>query len=226
MQPLTGELLVIEKNRQRGVVNTKGQVIIKPRYETIVADSPHQLTLLSRGRFGFYDVESKRLINTQYENRLSTLGPGLILASKRGKKGLVDLRNRTKVPFEYEQIESWSDSVVLVKKDRSWSLYNYVTRSFELQDITQWQWIQTDQPRSAVFRQNGGYGLIHSQQGIILEPVHSDIINLGDDQNPLLITETKDPLNDQYQIQYLNEEFRTIRRQLISAQEHERLWCF
>ena len=226
MQPLTTELLIIEKNRQRGVVNIKGQVIIKPRYETIVADSPEHLTLLSRGRFGFFDVASNRLINPQYDQRLSFFGDGLLLASKRGKKGLIDLRNRTKVSFEYDQIERWSDSLLLVKKDRTWSLYNYFTKSHELENITQWQWIQTGDSKSAIFRNNGGYGLISNQKGIVLPPKYSDIVNLGDDQTPLFVTEIKDPTKDQFQLQYLNQDFKTIRQQAVSSREHEKLWCF
>ncbi len=226
MQPLTASLLTIEKNGQKGVVNLAGQVLLKARYETVVADSDDHLTLLLRGRFGFYHVPSKRLISPQYESRISYFSHNLLLASKRGSKGLIDLRNRTKVPFQYQDIKPWSDSVVLVQKDRTWSLYNYITRTFVLEGATQWNSVTDDIRKSAIFRMNGGYGLIDNQQGIVLEPNHNDILNLGTDDKPLYLAEQHPPGADTYQIKYLNHHYAVIREQTLSAEEHEKFWCF
>ena len=109
--PLTESLFIIERNGQKGVIDFSGRTLIKARYQTIVADDSVNLTLLQNGRFGYYNTLQKRLISPQYESRLVALQDQVLMTTKRGKKGLVDTRNRNLIPFDYDEIKSWSDSV-------------------------------------------------------------------------------------------------------------------
>ena len=55
IEPLTSNLFIIEKNGLKGIVNFQGDILIKPRYQTIVADSTMHISLLNNGRFGYYN---------------------------------------------------------------------------------------------------------------------------------------------------------------------------
>lgn len=224
--PLTADLMIIEKNGKKGVVSLNGKILLKPEFETVVADGPDHLSILQNGRFGYYSITSNSLIKPQYQSRVLPFEHQLLLTSRNGNKGLIDIENRPVLPFEYQEIVAWSDNTVWVRRDGQWSLYNYVTKTTVLENVQQWQWINDQEPRTALFRKNGKYGLIGTGKGMFLEPVFKDIVNLGSAKQPLFLTENFNEQGNNYQVTYRNRDLKVIRKQQLDPQEYEKLLCF
>ncbi len=226
VQPLNAELMIIEQNGKQGVIDINGKQLLKARYNTITADEQRGLNLWDRKKFGYFHIASGQVIKPQYDNRLQALNQLYFMAEKDGKKGLVDLKNRSIIPFKYQEIQIWSDSVALVREDREYALYDFINEKFVYQQIKGWDWVTMGDHKSAIVRLNGGYGLLDNREGLVIEPIHRDIINIGTDEQPLLVTESRSSDTSTYQLTYYDQFFRIFKKLDITAEEHAKLWCF
>ncbi len=225
VSPLTEELFIIEKNGLKGVVDLSGKVLLKPAYQAIVADSVSHISLLQRGKFGYFNPEGG-LIKPQYESRLTFFDEGVLLSSKRGKQGLVNYQNKTILPFEYDQVHSWSDSTVFVKKGPIWQVVKCFGGDIEFDNITGVEWIQGSSGQKAVIKTSEGYGLLDSEKGMLLNPGFDDIINLGTEKEPVFFTEKYIPEADYYVVIYYNQNMDVIRKQVFDSGNYDQVYCF
>ena len=148
------------------------------------------------------------MIKPQYESRATYFSNNTLIPSKKGKKGLVDYKNKVIVPFEYDQILPWSDSAALVLNGKFWSVLNYHTNETEFGDITGLEWISNNSNRKAIIKTNQGYGLLDNQSGILLKPGFNDIINLGTVKEPVFFTEKYIPEADYFVVIYYNHKWK------------------
>lgn len=226
MHPLTSELFIIEKNGLKGIVNLQGTILIKPRYQTIVADSISHISILHNGRFGHYDPVNRFLIKPQYESRITYFGNGILISSKKGKKGLIDHKNKVVVAFEYDQIRQWSDSAVIARKQNTWMVLNYYTGELEFKDITGLNWISNNNKRRAIIKTKQGYGLLDNKLGMLLNPGFNDIINLGTAAKAVFFTEKYIPEADYFVVIYYNHEMDVIRKQVFDSGNYDQVYCY
>lgn len=226
LHPLTSELFIIEKNGMKGIVSLQGKILMKPRYQTIVADSTNHISLLHNGRFGYFNPIEGTLIKPQYESRITSFNGHTLLSSKKGKKGLVDHRNKILVPFEYDEIKQWSDSSVIARKQNNWAVLNYYTGEIEFKDITGLEWISNQDNRRAIIKTKQGYGLLDNKLGMLLNPGFNDIINLGTAAKPVLFTEKYIPEADYFVVIYYNHEMDVIRKQVFDSGNYDQVYCF
>ncbi len=224
VHPLTEGLFIIEKNSQKGIVDLQGKVLIKPRYQAIVADSTFHISLLHNKRFGYYNPVSRALIKPQYESRVTYFNDGTLITSKKGLKGLIDQKNKVIVAFEYDQIEHWSDSSIIARKQNTWEVLNYHTGVLEFQGITGLNWISEN--RRAIIKTKQGYGILDHELGMLLNPSFNDIINLGTATEPVLFTEKYIPEADYYVVIYYNHKMDVIRKQVFDSGNYDQVYCF
>ena len=226
MHPLTSGLFIIEKNGLKGIVNLQGKILIKPRYQTIVADSTSHISLLHNGRFGYYNPIEGSLIKPQYESRVTYFNNGILISSKKGMKGLIDPKNNVIVAFEYDQIEHWSDSSVIARKQNNWVVLNYNTGELEFQDITGLEWISNHDNRRAIIKTKQGYGLLDNKLGMLLNPGFNDIINLGTTKESVFFTEKYIPEADYFVVIYYNHKMDVIRKQVFDSGNYDQVYCY
>jgi hypothetical protein len=225
VNPLTGELFIIEKNGLKGIVDLSGKVLLKPRYQAIVADSASHISLLHRSKFGYFNPNGG-LIRPQYESRLTTFSEDIMLSSKGNKKGLVNHQNETVLPFEYDQIHFWSDSLVFVKKGSEWQVTGLYDGEIKFDNITGVEWISGPTGQKAIIKTTEGYGLLDSKAEMLLNPGFNDIINLGTDEEPVFFTEKYIPEADYYVVIYYNQEMEVIRKQVFDSGNYDQVYCF
>ena len=226
VSPLTSETFIIEKNGIQGIVNLDGKILLKPRYKTIVADSITHITLLHNGRFGFFNPQSGALIRPQYESRLIQFDHAMLSTTKSGKKGLVDHNNKVHLPFEYDDIRYWSDSLVVVMKEKQWAVLNYHSGEILYNDIKGIEWISGKQSQKAIIKTAEGYGLLDRNEGMVLNPGFNDIINLGTANEPVFFTEKYIPEADYYVVIYYNQDMQVIRKQVFDSGNYDQVYCF
>jgi hypothetical protein len=152
------------------------------------------------------------------ENILST--------SSKGKTGLVDYNNKVLLPFEYDQISHWTDSVVFARKGRSWQAVNLYTDEIIYQNISRIDWISGDKSLKAIIQTADGYGLLDNEKGMLLNPGFNDIINLGTAKVPVFFTEKYIPEADYYVVIYYNQEMDVIRKQVFDSGNYDQVYCF
>ncbi len=226
LQPLAENLFIIERNGIKGIVNLQGKILMKPRYQTIVADSTNHISLLHNGRFGYFNPIEESLIKPQYESRVTSFNQHTLLSSKKGKKGLIDHGNKVLIPFEYDEIKQWSDSSVIARKQNNWMVLNYYTGEIEFKDITGLDWISNHNNRRAIIKTKQGYGLLDNKLGMLLNPGFNDIINLGTTTEPVFFTEKYIPEADYFVVIYYNQHMDVIRKQVFDSGNYDQVYCY
>lgn len=226
VSPLTPQLFIIERNGVKGIVNLEGEILVKPRYKTIVADSVTHISLLHNGRFGYYNPVDGSLIRPQYEARLTYFNEKTLVSSKNGKKGLITHRNKILLPFEYNEIKRWTDSTVIALRENRWAVVNYHTGEQEFKDIKGLEWITNKQNCKAIIKTSVGYGLLDNEKGMLLNPGFNDIINLGTNDQPVFFTEKYIPEADYFVVIYYNQAMEVIRKQVFDSGNYDQVYCF
>ena len=223
--PLTENYFIIEKNGQKGVIDLKGKTLVKARYQTIVADDSAHLTLLQSGKFGYYDIDARRLISPRYESRLVVIQDQILMTSKGGKKGLIDARNRAILAFEYDEIQAWSDSMVVARQGAEYGLYNFYEKEWMLEGLQQFQWINNGGHKYGIFKKQGAYGVLDNLNNLSLPQEFYDVVNVGSESQPVFLTEKRLPGN-QFEVHYYNGELQLIRAVQLNEREYEKSFCF
>lgn len=226
VNPLTPQLFIIERNGLKGIVNLQGEILIKPRYQTIVADSLSHISLLHNRQFGYFNPGSGALIRPQYESRMIYFDENMLLTRSKGKMGLVDHKNKTLLPFEYDEIKHWADSSVWARQGTNWQVLNLFNREVEFDHISGLDWISGEESQKAIVKSEDGYGLLDSRQGMVLNPGFNDIINLGTAREPVFFTEKYIPEADYYVVIYYNQDMEVIRKQVFNSGNYDQVYCF
>ncbi len=99
-----GIAIVENDNQVFGLIDSEGNELIKPEYQSINYKEDQGYLLVSKnGNFGFADKDGKILLRPAYE-RIETVGNGLLIVTKSGKSGIINIQGYQKVPFDYDQI--------------------------------------------------------------------------------------------------------------------------
>lgn len=226
VSPLTPQLFIIEKNNLKGIVDLQGKVLLKPQYQTIVADSAAHISLLHNGRFGYFNPVTGSLIRPQYQTRMQYFDENILSTISKGKMGLIDYQNKVLLPFEYDQITHWSDSIIFARKEDRWLAVNLYTEEVVYKDISRMDWISGHKSHKAIIKTAEGYGLLDSKKGMLLNPGFNDIINLGTAAEPVFFTEKYIPEADYYVVIYYNQEMEVIRKQVFDSGNYDQVYCF
>lgn len=102
------ELLIAEKDGKKGLVSGDGKIVLPITYDEITNDDKG-FVIKQNGKTGIVGKDGSEVIAPVYEsleivdNDYSSAS-GLILATKNGKKGLLDKAGRVKLEFIYDDI--------------------------------------------------------------------------------------------------------------------------
>ena len=226
LRQLSDDFFEIERNGRKGLIDLNGKMVLEARYSGQSADQRGGISLLNRGRFGLF-TSGKVLIKPQFETKIIQMGPSLFLASKNGKKGLIDGRNKLQLPFEYDHIEPWNDSIYLVKQGKHFQLYNLLQKEAIDQEIQLLDWIKkTDQEKVIIFKKDTGYGVRSNLRGEIIAPEYDDIINLGSADRPVYFTEKRISEANYFVILYYNQGGEIIRKQVFEEKDYDKILCY
>jgi hypothetical protein len=252
-RPLTGAtvhpqgLIATEQGRKQGLVDSLGQELLPPEYAGIGNyEAPGILSLFDKKKFGLFLYPAGITLEPTYESALTRYSAAdsaarwRFVAKNNGKYGIVTATNERLTPFAFERVIYWNDTSALVKADGRWLIYRLTPTTTQwsslnpdhvlYDNIDDFSFFQqgNDQPEQLLrIYTHSGYGLLSSRRGEVLAPTYDGIIRFGDPaaDDYLYLTEKYVPEADLYVMIYLNAAGELVRRQALTAEQYDRLYC-
>ncbi len=253
-QPFTGAsvhprgLIVVEQGRQQGLVDSLGNELLPARYVGIGNyEAPGILSLFNKKKFGLYLYPAGITLEPIYESALTlyreadSVTQWRFVAKNNGKYGIVTATNERLTPFAFERVVYWNDTSALVKADGRWMIYRLTPTTIQWSSLNPDNVLYDGINDFSFFQQNGagereqllriyspqGYGVLSNRRGEVLAPTYDGITLLGDAaaDNHLYLTEKYVPEADLYILIYLDAAGKLIRRQALTAEQYDRLYC-
>ncbi len=219
-------LFVAIRKEKRGLINLLGKPVVPPEYDAMGNLQAGMVPVLKDRKFGFLDVVNRREIKPGYEKNLMAFNADFLVASKGGFFGLIDWKNKTVLPFEYEEVVYWNDSTALLKKNFQWIIYNFMEKRIVMDKIKRFTWLRdTPHEKLMVIHRENNYGVLSNRKGVILPATYSDIKNLGSSEKPLYFTEKHVEEASIYVVIYYDDHGTLLRRQVFEAEDYERIYC-
>lgn len=226
VQAPDNRLLLLKTSGGAHVIDSSGQVLLQSNYDAIGNYQNGNFATLERSRFGLYNPYKNINIPPQYSVALRTYSDSLLLAGKNKLWGIIDNKNKTLLPFEWEELQYWSDTVALGRKNGQWQLVNIKSGELLHMPFKNYQLItQSPEGSMAIIYTESGYGVISSRHGLMVEPTFNVVENMGSASKPLFYAEKKVKEADLYTVLYINEEGKTIFKESYSRQDWLRLLC-
>ncbi len=245
---LDSDLVNVEQYNKYGLVDSASILVLPIRYQGITnmeKNTDYKILLLNN-RFGLYSKVNGVKIEPAFDERPEFFGEvkdsaNLFLAKKRGDFGLINEKNKTLIPFDYQAIEYWKTGTALVQdQDGQWSFYDYIPQA-EAEEAEEAempedstatpaifekvQMIYQSSERSlAVVQREGVFGLWDSQQGELVEPQFELIENKGLAENPIFMAEKRFP-DRQFEVSYINAQGKIIWQRQLQDLDYYKLLC-
>ena len=129
-------LAAVSKNDKYGFIDTKGKVVIEPKYEWASSFSDGLAIVSVEGLYGAIDKQGKTVIPFEYQ-ALADFHDGFATAARppknpedyESKYGLINKQNEIVIPFMYESMGNLSESLIAVKKDGKWGYVDTTNKS-------------------------------------------------------------------------------------------------
>lgn len=223
--------LILGKYRQlEGLLNFRGEVILKAEYEGISQLPNGYLGLLSNRKFGLFHPEKNILVPANYEvipEPYSNKGVYFIV-QKDKKTGLINQNNEILIPFDFEEIHFWQPEIALVKNENAWQFYDIqkkqLVKDMSFETIT----FVKSTLEEVIFipnQENLKFGLWNNQVGEVLEINYDWLENINSLENPVFLVENKSEKSSNYQIQYISSVGEILWEATLSEEEYEALIC-
>lgn len=140
------DLAIVSINNVHGAINRDGEVVIPIKYDyAMVRFGEGLLPVMKENKWGYVDANNKIVIPFEYENLVdyrlesgefwknknSNLGTAdyfsdnKALVRKNGKLGIINKQNEILIPFEYDNINSWSKELITVSKSGKFGAVNW-----------------------------------------------------------------------------------------------------
>lgn len=226
IEELKYHTFLVEQKGKKGLVGLDGKVVLPVEYDAIVRSGLDMVSLLKDKKFGVYDLKNKKLIKATYERNLTFFNETFLVAFKDGFYGFINRESNPISDFEFEEVQPWSDSSALVKKNFRWMVYDIYNKKIIHQGIKDYKIIKDlEGEKIAIIHKENEYGVLSNRIGIIIPPTFSDILNLGTPEKPLYFTEKNVEEADIFVVIYYDENGKQIRREIYEAEEYDRIYC-
>lgn len=220
-----GTFIVTHKEK-KGVINSDGKVLLAFEYDAIAPAKGGVLSLLKATKFGLYNIHAKKLIKPAYNKNLVTYNAEFLVAFKDGAFGFIRWDNKPASDFDFSEVQYWTDSTALVKRNYAWALYDVASGKIKLDKVKDYKIIQeSPSGKLAIVHHENQYGVLHSKRGFIIPATFSDIVNVGSAEVPLYFTEKHVEEASIFIVIYYNSEGRMLRKEVYEHDEYEKIYC-
>ena len=151
----------------------------------------------------------------------------MIIAARDRLYGFIDHANKDVTPFEFADIQYWNDSTALCRTEYdSWVLYNIYDQTIVLDEITSFHTIsQSPKERIILFTSEDHFGIASNVNGLIINPSFTDIVNIGNINDPLYFAEKYIPEAEFFVVIYYNKIGEILRKQVFTQEEYGNIYC-
>ncbi len=177
-----------ENNPKIGFMNTKGKVIIKPKYDIASDFYDDYANIIKDSTYGYVDKKGTEVLFKQYEETYFWYG-NTGLAKKEGKFGLIDREGKPLTEFIYNQMivyVGFDHFIVNTSKDERFLLDNNgkIIVSDKNQEFNIKDYFKKDS--LLVYEKNTDnkklLGLLKTNNTLLTEPIYSQIFYIDDDE--------------------------------------------
>jgi len=174
--PSEGGYFIVERNKKTGVINSKGEFMIKPtnKYEKILGFHEGLSKFIVKGRYGLLDTLNNVFISPQYP-KTGEFSNGLVAVVIRNKWGFMDKNERLKVQPYYDEVWLFKNGAAKVRAGTKYTIVNNEGR--ELHPL--FEEVQETFTGRYLLRDSSKYGLADRNGREILAPKYDQIIELG-----------------------------------------------
>ena len=220
------DLFIVAKGNRKGVLGRNGKEVVPVEMDAIIQNQTGQLSLLKEKKFGLFDLASRQLIKPIYERNVTRLNTKYLIAYKDGFYGLIGWDTKPITEFEYAEVVPWDNSIIWVKKNFQWTLFNFETKEIILDRIRDFTWLRnTEEEKLTRVHRENYYGIISNRNGLVIPPTFHDIINLGTAEIPFYFTEKSVEEAGIYVVIYYDHTGKLVRRQAYEEEDYDRIYC-
>ena len=170
---LTESLFLINDGNKKGIIDRSGKMILEPEYDGIITSNSTDIILIKDEKFGNYNISSNKIIQPKYKSILNPIGENLYLVYD-GNYGLLDKEGNGLLPIEYNNIEFWSDSTVLVEKGSAFKVVDVYSQKI-YHEFNSYKTLQNGDQKIIQVLSDDGIGILSNVFGMILKPNYDEI---------------------------------------------------
>lgn len=214
------------KNNKKGLISSSGKWVIPPEYDALGTVQQGMVSVLRNNKFGIWNLNIRKEIKPEYDRNIMPLNANLLIAVKQYGTGIIGWDNKPVIPFQYDEILPWTDTLLLVRKNFQWMLIDRITQKIQVDRIQSFNWIKrTAREKLVLFNSEGYYGILSNLHGMILQPTYTFIHNMGTESEPFYITEKHIEEAGIYVLIYYDASGKLVRRQVLEEDEYEKMRC-
>jgi hypothetical protein len=220
-------LFIVSRKEKKGLMDATGNLLVPVEFDAIGSVSNNMVSLLTKMKFGLYQVERQQLINPGYDKNLIPYNNENIVAYHEGQYGFIGWDNKLHGDYAFEEIRYWNDTTALVKKKGLWSFYEIATHREVMSGIKDIEIFHDAlEEKTAVIQRDDYYGVVSSTRGMVIPLAFSDLVNIGSNDEPLFFTEKHVPEASLFVVIYYDKNGKFLRREVYQeADDYEKIYC-
>ncbi|HTH56190.1 MAG TPA: WG repeat-containing protein [Cyclobacteriaceae bacterium] len=224
IESLSADYFVVTKKNKKGVLNTKGQVVLPAAYDILMLKE-NFISLYDGKKFGLYNIANAKIIKPAFERNLIPVDT-VVIAFQNGRCGLIDVNGEELGAFEFDEIQPWANGVMWAKKDFDWNLIDFKTSKKILTRVKNIQLIKnTPDEKLAIVKQDNLFGVVSNVHGVVIPPSFTFLLNLGSEDEPLYFTAKDVEEAGIVVVIYYDKTGKLLRKQVYEDEEYARIVC-
>lgn len=222
---LNNNFFEIEEAGKKGIVDRTGKLILEKAYDGIRLIDDNNISLLKDEKFGVYNISDNKLIEPKYFGELEPYDSTKYIAKDFFMYGIIDLNGDVILPFEYQSIQFWDSSSVVLKKSDKYSIYNIESNNEIIGQIDKISLIKDNAEKVIEIETSTGKGVISNTTKEILSPIYDNIQIVNYKSSSFYIA--KQLLNEANLLVnlYVDSNGKIIKNQALKINEENKLEC-
>lgn len=196
-----GLVALIKKFGKYGLVNNKGDMLIRPSYDEIelLTDQDGRLTIPEVARvrrhntFGMMELRSKKILKTEYQSitffqalnqieRKKNIINTILLLRQKNKLAVRNLYNHLESPAVYDQIELY-DSITHLARVKKGRKYGFLDLTAKLKIPATYDYADSFREGISIVQRKDKFGVLNKSGKAIIPIIYSDIQFINSDPN-------------------------------------------
>lgn len=168
----------LKTDKSSQLYTRNGDLILK-NFDGASLINDSTVSILKNQQFGVIQPIDSVYIAPLYDRRLQPLADSLWVASWEGKLGLINSKADTLLPFRFDEINYWTNGLLMVKQDFKWHIYDLKNSKFVELGIVSFTSITKNGRPKITFQKGAGIGVFESEKGTILKPTFTAVAYEG-----------------------------------------------
>ena len=150
-----------------------GKIVLEPEYDGIITSNSTDIILIKDEKFGNYNIPSNKIIQPKHKSILNPIGENLYLVND-SNYGLIDKEGNVLLPVEYNNIQFWSDSTVLVERENIFKVIDVYSKKIS-HEFNSYKTLLNGKHKIIQISSDNGIGILSNTYGMILKPNYDEI---------------------------------------------------